>query len=151
MVVAWLFCGAGKAFEIDCADYGLWTAAATACAAVQRGHGGSEALMMLAGPKLKPENRFHFTQVQLPKLALNPTAVHGLLGQRALRLPSSGAGAQLAGAGEHGPAEVGTAAGYGSQGEGAIDGVYTDYVVGALGEHGTGRFAKFGPCRTQSQ
>ena len=102
--------------------------------------------MLLSGPKLKPENRFHFTQVQLPKLALPPAAVHGLLGQRALRQPPSGAPAQPAGAGARSAAELGAAAGFGPQGEGAIEGVYTDYAVGALGEHDGSRFTRFWHC-----
>ena len=101
--------------------------------------------MLLAGPKLKPENRFHFTQVELPKLDLQPGEVHGLLGQRALRRPR-GAPVQLAGAGTSSAAALAAAARFGPQGEGAIVGKYTDYAVGALGEHDGSRFTRFWHC-----
>jgi len=180
----------GEAMELDCADYTRWTAAAAACAAVQRASlrgtanegnadmpamGTQEALLLLLGPKLQLEQRFHFMQVELPRLDLPNGSAHGLLGQRALLRPGaehdeSGDTAALAavdmpalhedklagvrssqdqrltanvgvGVAAHGKA---TDVAFGTQGEGAIEGVYTDYEVERLDDHiGTGRFKRF--------
>ena len=97
-------------------------------------------------------------EVELPRLALQQPHVHGLLGQRALRRRDEGAAARRGGhngsitpgaGGGGASAREAAAARFGSQGEGAIEGVYTEYIVGALGEHGGTRFNRFSHCREE--
>ena len=97
-------------------------------------------------------------EVELPRLALQQPLVHGLLGQRALlrrdEAAALGAGDRsiTPGAGGGGvSAREAAAARFGSQGEGAIEGVYTEYIVGALGEHGGTRFSRFSHCAEEVQ
>ena len=104
----------------------------------------------------------------MPRLELQQPHVHGLLGQRALRrrdemqdgsaddqplnapylrgsrltpsIGSRGAGVREA-----------ASAKFGTQGEGAIEGVYTEYIVGALGQHTGTRFNRFSNCDASGQ
>ena len=191
--------------EIDCDDFRAWPLAAAACARVMRGEASQEEMLMLVGPRLRTDQRFHvrhaaartlaqlnsalpppththpphshtplrshtptpltphplgpqFMEVELPRLALQQPHVHGLLGQRALRRRDEGAAARRGGhngsitpgaGGGGASAREAAAARFGSQGEGAIEGVYTEYIVGALGEHGSTRFNRFSHCREE--
>ena len=100
----------------------------------------------------------------MPRLELQQPHVHGLLGQRALRrrsevqdgsaddaplnVPRSRGGSLAApsvGSRGAGVREA-AAAKFGAQGEGAIEGVYTEYIVGALGQHTGTRFNRFSNC-----
>ena len=128
--------------------------AADACTAVQQGGPSHEVVLMLAGPKLRQEQRFHFMEVELNQLDMQAGEVHGLLGQRALQTaavedPDPGASAsRRVGVGATGAAALMEAAlRFGTQGEGAIEGVVGDYRRVALDAHGGGRFALFGWCR----
>ena len=135
-----------------------------------------EALLMLVGPQLRAKQRFHFMEVTLSQLDLEQTQVHGLLGQRALWTHAATAPARrhVAGVGAGGtvlPSEPTTlervegapraasnrpvdgeallteaAKRFGEQGEGAIEGVFTDYLRGHLGAHMKGKFARFAGC-----
>ena len=96
----------------------------------------------------------------MPRLELQQPHVHGLLGQRALRrrsevqdgsaddaplnVPRSLAAPSVGSRGA-GVREA-AAAKFGAQGEGAIEGVYTEYIVGALGQHTGTRFSRFLNC-----
>jgi len=144
--------------EIDCDDFRAWPLAAAACARVMRGEASQEEMLMLVGPRLRTDQRFHFMEVELRRLALQQPHVHGLLGQRALRRRDEGAAARRGGhngsitpgaGGGGASAREAAAARFGSQGEGAIEGVYTEYIVGALGEHGGTRFNRFSHCREE--
>ena len=63
-------------------------------------------------------------------------------------LPDGAGGRTMPGAGRRGSgAREAASASFGAQGEGAIEGVYTAYIVGALGEHAGTRFNRFSYCR----
>ena len=144
--------GAGTA--IDCAEFARWATAAAACMAAQQGGASHEVVLMLDGPKLRQEQRFHFMEVELNQLDMQAGEVHGLLGQRALQTaaiegadPGNSAWRRV-GVVTTGAAELMEAARrFGAQGEGAIEGVVGDYRRVALDEHGGARFAPFGWCR----
>ena len=53
--------------EIDCLDFAAWPLAAGACARALRGEASSEELLLLVGPKLRAEQRFH---VRLSRIEL---------------------------------------------------------------------------------
>ena len=151
----------GTATEIDCADFARWPTAAAACTAALHGDTSREVVLMLAGPKLRPEQRFHFMEVGVERLNLQAGEVHGLLGQRALATGAvkgdgvGGAPLGQAGAGAASAAALMEAARrFGPQGEGAIEGVFTDYLRVALDAHGGARgrlggerFERFDECR----
>jgi hypothetical protein len=164
--------------EVDCRDFVRWPAAHAACAAVRLGEHPQqqEALLMLVGPRLRAEQRFHFMEVAMQQLELKQSQVHGLLGQRALRTePTAAASAKThlaaVGAGgvypseQRGPIKLDggvvvanhpdvagaallteAATRFGPQGEGAIEGVFTDYVATALEDHVGGKFGRFAGC-----
>ena len=146
--------------EVDCAAYARWAAAAAACTAVQqasRGGGGSgddaqaasgqEWLLLLLGPTLRPEQRFHFMEVELPQLDAPEGAAHGLLGQRALLRPDPLLAPETTAAVGVTARGTATHVEFGAQGEGAIEGVYTDYLVAGLDDHvGGGRYSRFSNC-----
>ena len=146
----------GTETEIDCADFKRWPAAARACAAVMtRYHevggagisGGAstqETLLLLAGPRLRSEQRFHFMDIALTRLEFAQSQVHGLLGQRALLKGANATKAVTASASLAGRVEAEQM--FGPQGEGAIEGEYSEYIMGTLGEHGGGRFTRFLHC-----
>ena len=144
----------GTATEIDCADFARWPAADVACWDALEGDASHETLLLLAGPKLRREQRFHFMEVELTGLDMRADEVHGLLGQRALQTSvvdgaDSGAStSRLASVGASGAfALMEAARRFGAQGEGAIEGVHTDYTRVALDMHGGARFARFSECR----
>ena len=143
----------GLGTEIDCTDFAPWPTAAVACTATLQGGETHEVVLMLAGPKLRREQRFHFMEVELHRLDMQAGEIHGLLGQRALETataegPDLGASAsRRAGVGATGAAALMEAARrFGSQGEGAIEGVVGDYRRVALDAHGGERFARFRWC-----
>ena len=99
----------------------------------------------------------------MPRLELQQPHVHGLLGQRALRrrsevqdgssddaplnVPRSRGSLAAPSIGSRGAGvREAAAAKFGAQGEGAIEGVYTEYIVGALGQHTGTRFNRFSNC-----
>ena len=51
--------------EIDCGDFSKWPNAAAACARVMHGKGSQEELLMLVGPRLRTDQRFHVRHAQL--------------------------------------------------------------------------------------
>lgn len=149
--------------EIDCLDFAAWPIAAASCARGLQGEASSEELLLLVGPKLRAEQRFHFMEVELPRLALQQPHVHGLLGQRALlphgemhdgsaddrppnRTHASGSRSTPGAGGRGAGVREAASAKFGTQGEGAIDGVYTEYIVDALGQHTGMRFNRFSHC-----
>ena len=80
--------GGGEATEIDCARVKAWPRARYACRQLMQGTAPpakqSEWTLLLVTPWLRPEQRFHFMQVDLPLLRYEQPQVHGLLGQRAI-------------------------------------------------------------------
>ena len=126
--------------------------------APRHGRATPDELLLLAGPRLRPEQRFFFMQIELPHLdaGLVQGDAHGLLGQRALLAPRNDAGpmegaARRVTVGNRGGVEkLREAREFGKQGEGAIEGVYTDYLRHALNDHVGGRFTRFdGTCATR--
>ena len=130
--------------EVDCAEFAPWQAASAACEAARQGRSAPETLLLLVAARLPPEQRFHFMELEFsPRRELLQSELHGLLGQRALGTAAAGVTARGA---------IDLETGFGSQGEGAIEGVYTDYIMGALGEHGGTRFTmNFGHCVRYSE
>ena len=59
--------GREGSMEIDCLDFAAWPLAAGACARALRGEASSEELLLLVGPKLRAEQRFH---VRLSRIEL---------------------------------------------------------------------------------
>ena len=132
----------GSNFPIECNDFVRWPATHAACKTLLRGEplaNASAITHLLTGPTLQPEHRWHFMQIDLPRLELEQADVHGLLGHRAL-LSAPTSPTVRVGVGANGAAAP-TA--FGPQGKGAIDGHYTDYKRPRLHEHGSLRFGRF--------
>ena len=55
----------GEQTEIDCGDFSKWPNAAAACARVMHGKGSQEELLMLVGPRLRTDQRFHVRHASL--------------------------------------------------------------------------------------
>ena len=112
----------GPNFPIECNDFARWPATYAACTTLSRGEplaNRSAMTHLLTGLTLRPENRWHFMEVELSGLKLKHGELHGLLGHRALlpgpTTPSTvrvGVGVDGAGA----PAAFGPA--FGPQGRG---------------------------------
>ena len=142
----------GPDFPIECDDFLRWPATHVTCIRLSRGEpmaNRSAITHLLTGPTLRPENRWHFMQIELPRLGLKHADIHGLLGSRAL-LPAPTPSTVRVGVGVDGTTAP-TA--FGPQGEGAIEGHYTDYKRSRLHEHGGLRFGRFvcgAGCNTSS-
>jgi len=80
--------GEATAAQLDCSLVAAWPMARDACMRLVRGTAPpakqQEWLLLLVTPTLRPEQRFHFMQVDLPLLQYEQPQVHGLLGQRAI-------------------------------------------------------------------
>ena len=166
--------------DIDCARLRAWPVAAAACERASRAGQAADAqqqqqqqqevgmaeaeaarltlLLRAAMAAPLPLPSFTFMQLAVDSLEAaghSQEALHGLLGQRALLRPPPPA--------EHGEEEglvrvgVGASgsrvptAGFGPQGEGAIEGVVTDYVTDGAHAHGSFRFSKWRGCSLRSE
>ena len=137
----------GPDFPIECDDFARWPGAYAACKTLSRGETLVNATAMvhtLTGLTLRPEHRWHFMQIGLSRLKLKHGELHGLLGHRALLPGPTTSSTVRVGVGVDGaaaPAAFGPA--FGPQGEGVIEGHYTDYERPRLHEHGGLRFGRF--------
>ena len=147
----------GPDFPIECDDFARWPGAYAACETLSRGETLVNATAMvhtLTGLTLRPEHRWHFMQIGLSRLKLKHGELHGLLGHRALLPGPTTSSTVRVGVGVDGaaaPAAFGPA--FGPQGEGVIEGHYTDYERPRLHEHGGLRFGRFvcgAGCNTSS-
>jgi hypothetical protein len=147
----------GPDFPIECDDFARWPGAYAACKTLSRGETLVNATAMvhtLTGLTLRPEHRWHFMQIGLSRLKLKHGELHGLLGHRALLPGPTTSSTVRVGVGVDGaaaPAAFGPA--FGPQGEGVIEGHYTDYERPRLHEHGGLRFGRFvcgAGCNTSS-
>jgi len=151
--------------DTRCADFERWPEAKRACAEVAAHQMGGAArhsnstiekwLGILRLHKPHPDaRRYPFTHVMIRSLGYEQREVHGLLGQRAIDPPRPPPGAAIAAARG---AEQASSAGHGAhralvsptgsyastQGEGYIEGSYTDYEVPELHHHAF-RFGRLG-------
>ena len=86
-------------------------------------------------------------EVELPQLDAPEGAAHGLLGQRALLRPDPLLAPETTAAVGVTARGTATHVEFGAQGEGAIEGVFTDYLVAGLDDHvGGGRYTRFSNC-----
>ena len=137
----------GPNFPIECDVYARWPGTYAKCKALSRGEplvNATAIVHALTGLTLRPEHRWHFTQVELSRLKLKHGELHGLLGHRALLPGPTTPSTVRVGVGVDGAAALpafGPA--FGPQGEGAIEGHYTDYERPRLHEHGGLRFGRF--------
>ena len=137
----------GPNFPIECDDYARWPGTYAKCKALSRGEplvNATAIVHALTGLTLRPEHRWHFMQVELSRLKLKHGELHGLLGHRALLPGPTTPSTVRVGVGVDGAAALpafGPA--FGPQGEGAIEGHYTDYERPRLHEHGGLRFGRF--------
>ena len=116
---------------------------------------------MLRAAMGPPLPSFSFVELQIASLdkALSQQGLHGLLGQRALLRPQDASGASpltterraLADA-EGRLLEVGvsakgaSSATFGPQGEGAIQGVFSDYITAGVHAHGGFPYSQWQGC-----
>eukprot|EP00965_Chrysotila_dentata_P015207 502880-Pleurochrysis_carterae.AAC.2 len=160
--------------EIPCDKFASWHSAFEACQLIALNEEvppakGNEWALILS-TFAKTSDRFFFTQVDLPVLTYSQSQVHGLLGQRAVSITPLQAGygdIELPGIplrsatseGMHMPERSELEAGAsepsinsdkgprGHQGEGMIEGVYTDYAVHSLHTHENSfKFSRFTQC-----
>ena len=134
---------------LDCAEYARWPLASAACFQLLRGKAAADVrqkwvLLLLAASSAPQPRRFHFAEVLLPRIDLPQAEVHGLLGQRSIRVPQRDGAAKDASRLAIGAGGVGLVASHG-QGEGFIQGHYLDYAVCNLSDHLSFRFSRFDP------
>jgi len=147
--------------EIDCSRVRAWPAASAACDRLSTGgHALDDAArlsLLLRSAMDAPVRRFYFMELGVASLGgmAQQAELHGLLGQRALLAAPAAEMLAPTRADEPTAIAVGVGArggthalvgGFGSQGEGAIEGVYTDYEIGGLHEHGGFRFSRWQIC-----
>jgi len=124
--------------DLDCADFAKWPVASAACGALMRGEAPADVreewVMLLTLPTIRAEERFCFMGLGLANVAAAPHEVHGLLGQRVAATEQPLRSASVS---ARGVPSVVFGPGFGPQGEGAIEGVYTDYRRDALHAHDT--------------
>ena len=139
--------------EIDCAAFARWQPAADACAALLGGTADDDVreewVMILAlASGLAASSRFYFLGLDVTKVvADSPADVHGLLGQRSFEAAVDGVptGASVGARGMPAPS-------FGPQGEGAIEGLYSDYRIGELDVHDSPwSFNRFTHCAPGGQ
>ena len=81
-------------------------------------------------------------ELAVQRLASNTSETHGLLGQRAFLRPASD-GERTAQLSVTPFGRTASHAGFGPQGEGAIEGIVHDYVTEGLQDHVGGRFSRW--------
>ena len=122
--------------EIDCTAFARWQAAADACQALLHGTAADDVreqwvMILSLASGLAADSRFYFMGLDVTKVvADSPADVHGLLGQRSVEAAVDG-GLASASVGARGM----PAPSFGPQGEGAIEGLYSDYRIGELDVH----------------
>ena len=123
--------------EIDCAAFARWQPAADACAALLHGTAADDVreqwvMILSIASGLAAGSRFYFMGLDVTNVVADtPADVHGLLGQRSFEAATDDgalAGASVGARGMPAPS-------FGPQGEGAIEGLYSDYRIGELDVH----------------
>ena len=150
--------------EVDCSRVSAWPAASAACDRLSRGgHASDDAArlsLLLRSAMDAPVRRFYFMELGVASLGsmVEQAELHGLLGQRALLVAPAADMLPPPRADEPAAIAIGVGApggthalvgDVGSQGEGAIEGVYTDYEVVGLHDHGGFRFSRWQGCGSQ--
>ena len=115
-----------------------WKGASSSVAPAER---ASEWTLLLRLAMPSVPQRFTFMELAVQRLASNTSETHGLLGQRAFLRPSDGERAAQLSVTPFG--RTADHAGFGPQGEGAIEGIVHDYVTEGLQDHVGGRFSRW--------